>query len=408
MSRSVVITGVGALTPIGNSREDFWDSLVESRCGIKHFDKLDTLDIPVQKAGFIDDFKAGEHIEGINFRRLPRFSQFIIASVDMAIKDSGIRIDSIAPEKRGLIFNTINGPVDVTIKFLETLYLKGPQAVSPLKFAQTVMNAAAAPISIKNRLEGMGTVTSGLSSIITAYEYVKDGRADMMVAGGADAFGSNLDVFKTCSNHKMLATKNGSVEEGSRPADVLRNGNVMGEGAGMVVLESKEQAISRGATIYAEIVGYGITHDNNAVKKSNERTAEPIEKAVEFALQDAKITSDEIHYINALANSSVGIDYAEAVALRNAFPNILTIPVSTYKGHTGEISGAGDALGVIQTALSIKYQKIAPICGLKQIDPECGLNYVRTAPKSHDIHYALSNSMEVGGNTQAIILKHVN
>ena len=404
MSERVFISGMGVISAVGNNVNDFWQSLLSQKNGISDYEPLEEAGLANRKAGYVTDFNPKELIKGINTRRLSRYSRFTLAAIEQAISDSNIDLEKIDSGRKGLIFNTIRGSFETTIQVLNKLFQQGPQMVSPLKFAQTVTNAPATPVSIKYQLKGISTVIMGASAICLAYDYLKNNDADIIICGGVDVI-TTIDSFKALAGNNMLATAKNGTPELSCPGDMRHNGVIYGEGAGFVVLENQKSVEKRNGNIYCEIVGYGNAHDNMAVKYFNQRDAKPIEYSMTEALRDANINADQLSYINSMANSAPQVDECEAEAIKNVVKNYANIPVSTYKGSTGETFGSSDTLGVIQTALTLKNQKVAPIANLENIAPQCGLNYISKKPKEYQIQYGLANSFEVGGNVQSIVLK---
>jgi len=403
MKTKVFVTGIGVVSCAGIGKDAFWHTLLEGQDATDFYEPLTETDCLAEKAGFISDFDTPTLLSGYNHRRFSRYNKFIIAGIELAIKDSGIDLDDIPASRKGLIFETFHGASETTEAFLDQLYHHGPATVSPLMFSQTVSNAPATPVSIKYHLQGISTVIFGTSAILMAYDYLNHDQADVIVCGGGDAL-ILTDRFHTLSDLGLLAHRN-SVAECSCPGDIKRNGLIWGEGAGFVVLETAASVRKRRSGVYCEIAGYGAAHDHDAVKAYNQRRSEPVAYAMAAALQDAGIEPGDIQYINSMANSCHGIDEVEAQAIKRVFTNYDAISVSTFKGSTGETDGASDAFGIIQASLTLKTQTIAPIANLENIDPLCGLNYVRTKKHASEVEYALSNSFGDGGNVQSVVLK---
>ena len=406
MSQRVFITGIGVISPVGIGKDEFWNNLVKGKSGILPFPPLEEISIKARKAGYVSGFNPKELITGINSRRLSRYTQFTLAAVTLALQDSGLDIASIDPYQKGFIFNTIRGSYKTTVNFLRKLYSGGPSMVSPLKFSQTVMNAAATPVHLMYNIKGVSTVLTGSSAINMAYNYIKNCKAKIIICGGVDAI-SFLDPFKTLEDNGMLAHPENGIDEQSRPADVRRNGFVYSEAAAFVVLESEESALERSANTYAEITGYGMAHDGGAVKIFNNRNAEPIQYAMETALKKSDVLPEQVSFISSMANSSVGIDDVEARAIQNVFNHRSDYAVTSCKGSIGETFGASESLGIVQAALSLKEQVVPPTANLEVRDKNCDLPYVTGKPVHLPMDFAIANSFEAGGNVQSTVLHRV-
>lgn len=403
MKQRVFITGIGVITPVGNGKKEFWNSLIEGKSGIVDCPLIED-EVPFSKAGYINDFVAQDLLKGYNFRRMARNTRFAIAAIELAISDSNVDLETIEENRKGLIFNTIVGSAELAENFIQKLFLKGPEFVSPLKFAQTVTNAPATPVSIKHKLKGVSTVLQGASAVSMAYDFLSANKADLIICGGVDAI-TSADVFQSTYEAGILAHKENNKEEQSCPGDVNRNGFVLSEYSGFMILETEESVKKRNADIYCEILGYSKVHDKTSAYDNNKLSVEPLSYAIKNAIESANLTPDRINYCNSLANSCHSFDEIEAKAMNNVFGENSDVLVSTFKGSIGEARGASDAMGVIQSALSIKENKIAPIANLKEIDPDCRLNYVKENAVEQEINYAISNSAELGGNVQTVVLK---
>ncbi|MDY0092669.1 MAG: beta-ketoacyl-[acyl-carrier-protein] synthase family protein [Candidatus Vecturithrix sp.] len=401
----VFMTGIGVVSPIGTGKEQFWTSLLEAKDGIALYEPLQTRNVGAQKASLVKDFDSARWLQGYNYRRLSRYGKFTTASIELAIQDSGLDLTNIEATRKGLIFSTVHGAFEDSVAYIQKLLDLGPSGVSPLKFAQTVDNAPATLVSIKYQLKGVSTVVEGVSACAVAYDYLTNQQADIIICGGVDVIAS-VEQIIALEQAGVLAHTQDGLEETSRPGDIRRNGMIYGEAAAFVVLETEQSVQQRQADVYCEIAGYGAAHDNEAITLLNQRNTEPIIAAMQNALNDAGIAAQQIEYLNSLANSTPGIDEVEARAIQHVFDGAARLPVSTCKGATGETFGASDALGLIQAALSLKHQTIAPIANLTEIDPACGLQYVTQPPQPHVMEYALANSFEVGGNVQSMVLKN--
>lgn len=401
----IFVTGIGVVSPIGIGKEQFWTSLLEGKDGNVFYEPLQACNAGAQKAALVSDFDPARWLQGYNYRRLSRYGRFTTAAIELAIQDSQLDMNTIEATRKGLIFSTVHGAFEDSVAYIQKLLELGPSGVSPLKFAQTVDNAPATLVSIKYQLKGVSTVVEGVSACAVAYDYLTNQQADLIICGGVDVVASVEQIIALEQAGVLAHTQNG-LEETSRPGDIRRNGMIYGEAAAFVVLETGQSVQQRQAKVYCEIAGYGAAHDNDAITILNQRKPEPIIAAMQNALLDAGVAARQIDYLNSLANSTPGIDEVEARAVHHIFNGAERLPVSTCKGATGETFGASDALGLIQTALSLKHQVVAPIANLTEIDPACGLQYVTQMPQPHVMEYALANSFEVGGNVQSMVLKN--
>lgn len=403
MSEHVCITGLGVISPIGLSADEYLKNLMAGEGGIRPFEPLKALNIRPKKAGYVHSFDAKKMMPEINDRRLSRYVQFAYSAAKMAMEDSGINHEDIDPMRKGLMFSTVRGSYDTTINFLETLYAKGPGMVSPLKFSQTVMNAAATPISIKYQFKGPGTVITGISPIPYAYRTILSDKADIILAGGVDVI-SYLDPFIALDRENLLAHQNGTGDENSYPMDKRRNGFVYGEGAAFVLLEKREHVKKRNGHVYGEIISHATVHDSGSVYFFNRRKAEPITFAIGECLKKGNIRPDEIGVVVGMANSTPGIDEIEARAIKTVLEGGRYF-YTTPKGAIGETFGASFMMNIVLATQILEKGIIPPITNLEHQDPACSIPVVQSSPVIHEARYALCLGFEAGGNVQAALIK---
>lgn len=405
----IVISGIGVISPIAYGAQSYWEALQQGKSGIKSYDLIAELDIPSKKAGHIDSFKARNFIKGINYRRLSRYSQFLIAAVEQAIQDSQLNLSEIKPDRKGLVFSTNRGSSNETLQYLEKLYSDGPQAVSPMLFSQTVTNAPATYISIKHNLKGVSTVLSGITPLDLACRYLKQNRADIVICAGVDVLGKSNFYHESAHHMDMLATQYNGYSEDSRPFDSRRNGYIISEGSAAFILEKESSLKKRGARSYCEVASVSVMHDGDCTQFVNRRNPLVIEKTYQKALKKAGIEPKQVGYINSMANSSKGVDEKEAQAIQGIFNGFSAPMVSSTKGAIGETMGAGHAMSLAHAALSIYNQEYTPTLNLSKPDAETSkLNLIMEKPVKANVEFCLAGSFEQGGNTQAVVLKRSN
>lgn len=410
MSKRVVITGIGVISPIGKSINEFWNSLISGTNGI---DKVTLFDLKEQKATLaaeVKDFDASMHMEKSEARKLDRFSQFAMIAADEAVRDSGI-IGKIAPERLGVYFGSGIGGFDTMISEYKSLTERGPKRVSPMMIPKMISNIAAGNIAIKYNARGscLSIVTAcatGSNCIGEAYRCIKDGYADAIISGGAEASINPLGFagFTNC----MALCESDDKNRASIPFDKERCGFVMGEGAGAIVLEEYEHAISRGADIYTEIVGYGATSDAYHVTAPS-----PDGVGAANAIKNSLSNSGEVNpsaiYINAHGTSTPLNDKTETNAIKQVFgENAYKLHISSTKSMTGHMLGAAGAVEAIASILSIKNSIVPPTIGYKIPDEECDLDYTPNKSVDAKIVLALSTSLGFGGHNACLAFKEVS
>lgn len=408
MKRRVVVTGLGAITPIGNSIDSFWNSVKEGKNGIDNIKCFDTTDFKVKVAAEVKDFNAEDYLGKKDAKRLDRFIQFALISAKECIKDSNIDLDSVDRERFGVIFGSGIGGLITIENQMTNLINRGPSRVSPLAIPTIISNMAAGAIAIEFGIEGscLSITTACASSthcIGEAYRSIKDGYLDRAIVGGTEA---SICKFGISGFQSMTAlSKSEDINRASIPFDKDRNGFVMGEGAGALLLEDLDSALSRGAKIYAEVVGYGTTCDAHHIT-SPRSDGDGGYRAMRDSLIDANISPDKIGYINAHGTSTELNDKVETLAIKNAFSEAAkNVYVSSTKSMTGHLLGAAGAVEAIISIKALEEGFIPANINYLNPDEECDLNLVVNNGKNEEIEYAMSNSLGFGGHNGTIILK---
>ena len=408
MERRVVVTGMGAITPIGNNVEEFFNGLIEGKCGIDNITLFDTEKFKVKLAAEVKGYNPEEYFDRRSAKRLDRFSQFAMIAAREAMKDSGITKENTDMERVGIVVSSGIGGLGTIEEQNINLNQKGPDRVSPMYIPMAICNMATGNIAIDLGIRGeseciVTACASGTHSIGEALRLIRHGYQDAMLCGGCEASitPSGIAGFTTI---KALNTTDDKTRA-SIPFDKERSGFVMGEGAGVLVLEELEHAKARGAKIYAEVVGYGASSDAYHIT-SPAPEGEGGKRAMINALKDAKINPEDITYINAHGTSTPLNDKCETQAIKGAFSNCYDkLYVSSTKGHTGHLLGAAGAIEAIACVKAIEKSIIPPTIGYKVKDEDCDLNIVPNKPVEHEIKYAMSNSLGFGGHNSSIILK---
>ncbi|GED31403.1 beta-ketoacyl-ACP synthase II [Brevibacillus centrosporus] len=405
----VVITGLGVISPLGNSVDPFWDGLTKGKSGIRLIDTFDTAKQKAKIAGLIRDFD-GEGLFGRKeVRRMDRFVQFAIAAADQAWEDAGLQNAQVDRERFGVYVGSGIGGVQTLLEQQAVLEQRGPDRVSPLLAPMMIPNMAAAMISIKYGAHGptMAPVTAcsiGNTSIGEAFRLIKMGGADVMIAGGAEAAITEVSLAGF-GNSTALSTRNEEPQRASRPFDANRDGFVMAEGAGVVILESLSHALRRGARIYAEVIGYGASSDAYHMVATHPEGYGPY-LAMKWALQEAGIQPEQVDVISAHATSTEIGDRSETVAIKRLFGEAATrIPVTANKSMMGHLLGASGGVEAVALVKSLQEGLIPPTINQEESDPECDLDYVPNVARKKALQIGISNSFGFGGHNAVIAVK---
>lgn len=408
VERRIVVTGIGAITPIGNNVEEFWKGIKTGICGIDEITLFDTTDYKVKLAGELKNYNPEEHFEKKEIRRLDRYAQIAIVAAREAMKDSKINMEEENKTRVGVIVSSGIGGLTTIEQQKEVLINKGPDRVTPFFIPLSINNMAAGNISIEIGAQGESfaistACASATHSIGECYRLIKHGYQDVMLAGGTEASITPLGIAGF-TNMKALSTSNDKTRA-SIPFDKERNGFVMGEGAGVLVLEELEHAKKRGAKIYAEICGYGSTSDAYHIT-APAPNGEGGARAMLNALKDANIEPEKIDYINAHGTSTPINDKYETMAVKTAFgEHSKNVAMSSIKGATGHLLGAAGAVEAVACIKAMEDNFLPPTIGYKVKDEECDLDIVPNKGREKEINYAMSNSLGFGGHNSSIIFK---
>jgi len=410
--RRVVITGLGAVSPVGIGKDSFWESLTSGKSGIDYISKFDTTDFDVKIGAEVKNFDPTLYMDKKEAKRMDLFTQYAVAGTYLALEDAKVTPQELEPNRIGVIIGSGIGGIGTFETEKEKLMTKGPSRVSPFFIPMMISNMAAGQIAISFNLKGPSmTITtacaSGTHAIGEAFRMIKLGVIDAAVTGGTEAAISPMAVAGF-SSMKALSTRNDEPQKASRPFDKDRDGFVIGEGAGILFIEELEHALKRNATIYAEIVGYGATTDAFHITQPDPN-ADGARAAMQLALLEANVPLDEVDYINAHGTSTYYNDKLETLAIKDLFKeHAKDINISSTKSMTGHLLGAAGGIEAIATALAIKESTIPPTINYETKDEECDLNYTPNVKVNRDIRYALSNSLGFGGHNASILLKKYN
>lgn len=408
MERRVVITGLGAITPIGNNVEEFWKGIKEEKCGIDEITHFDTTDYKVKLAAEVKNYNPDNYFDKKASKRMDIFSQFAIIASREAMQDSGINSENTDMERVGVIVSTGIGGLPTIEKDNRALVEKGPDRVSPMYIPMAIVNMAAGNVAIDLGIKGesMAIVTacaSGTHSIGESYRMIKHGYQDVIFAGGTEASITPTGIAGF-TNIKAL-TQQTDKTRASIPFDKERSGFVMGEGSGVVVLEELEHARKRGAKIYAEVVGYGATSDAYHIT-SPSPDGSGAAKAMKIAMNEANVKPEDITYINAHGTSTHLNDLGETLAVKLALGEASKkVMMSSTKGNTGHLLGAAGGIETIVIAKAIQDNFVPATINYKVNDEECDLDIVPNKGRNVEVKYAMSNSLGFGGHNSSILLK---
>ena len=408
MKRRVVITGVGSVSSLGIGSDNLWKSIKMGKCGISRIERIDVSDLPVKIGAEIKDFDPSEFMDKKEVKRTDRFAQFALAAAKIAIEDSKLNLDKVNKERMGVIIGTGVGGIETMLTQHSEFLERGHKRVSPFVVPMMISNMASGLVAIKYGAKGFHecTVTacaSSTNSIGNSFKVIQRNDADIMITGGAEACITGLTLAGFCASKAM--TTNDDPNVACRPFDLERNGFVLGEGAGILILEELEHAISRGADIIAEIVGYGCTNDAYHMTSPAEG-GEGAAKCMKLAIEDAEINTFDIGYINAHGTSTKANDKGETAAVKAVFgKHAYELSISSTKSMTGHLLGASGAIEAIITSLALKEGFIPPTINYKTPDPECDLDYVPNKGKEAKFNYALTNSCGFGGHNASLVLK---
>ncbi len=405
--RRVAVTGLGAVTPVGNNVETTWNSIKAGKSGIDFITKFDTSELKVTVAAEVKDFDPTEYVEKRDLRKTDEFTVYAVAAAQQAVDDSGI-IGNIDPERFGVYIGSGIGGMQTFYANSIAMDHSGPRKVSPYFVPMMIGNMASGTVAIRFKAQGVclpivTACATGTHSIGEAFHAIKNGYADAIIAGGAEAAVTPLTIagFSSC---KALTTRN-DPKTACVPFDKRRDGFVMGEGSGIVILEEYEHAVARGAKIYAEICGYGNSCDAHHVTAPDPEAEGPA-RAIRAAVSEAEIPADGKIYINAHGTSTLANDKTETLAIKKAFgERAKELFISSTKSMTGHMLGAAGGTEAVLSVLALKEGILPPTVGYAEPDEECDLNYIPNAAIKQDVDYAMSTSLGFGGHNACIVFK---
>ncbi len=408
--RRIVVTGMGVISPIGNTLESFWDALVTGRSGISYNDRVPNYrNYPSQMAGIVRDFDERGYMDFKEARRMSRAAQFAVAAARMALLDSALDIRTVEPEEIGVVLGCGSLAAPETEQVVCVMLDKGGSKVSPFYITSSLPNMPACQISIQLGLRGYNSTVStacaaSAQAIGEAAEVLLRGDAEVVLAGGAEAPLTELMVASFCAV-RALSTHNADPARASRPFDATRNGFVPSEGAAVLVLETLAHAHARGARIHGELIGYGVSSDAYHVAAPDPNGAGAA-RAIRRALRRSGVTPQQVQYINAHATSTPAGDAAETLAVKTVFGEYAaTVAISSTKSVTGHLTGAAGAIEAVATILTLKHGLLPPTINYEVADPVCDLDYVPNTARAANVEIALSNSFGFGGQNAALVFR---
>ncbi len=412
MQRKVVVTGMGVVTCLGSGVATNWEALMAGRSGIGPITLFDAAKYKSRIAGEVrGNFDPHGYVQPKEFRRMDRFQQFAMVAAGEAVDDSKLELPPTNPFRGGVVVGSGMGGLSSIEEGMHLLLSKGPNSAPPLLITKVVINLSPGMLSIKYGLKGpnygvVNACTSGTSAIGEAFRIIRESRADFMIAGGAEAVVTELSVA-AFSKIRALSTRNDDPERASRPFDRNRDGFVISEGAGMLILESEEHAAERGALIHCEILGYGATDDAFHIVMPDE-TGSGAYEAMRLALEDAGVKPEQVDHVNAHGTSTDLNDKMETIAIKKLFgEHAYRLAISSTKSMTGHLIGAAGAVEAVYTIMALKKGMVPPTINLEEPDPDCDLDYTPNTPVSREMEYALSNSFAFGGQNGCLLFRRV-
>ncbi|HEX7229895.1 MAG TPA: beta-ketoacyl-ACP synthase II [Candidatus Binatia bacterium] len=407
--RRVVVTGLGVVSPLGTGVEKNWQAIIAGRSGIRAITRFSTEGFAARIAGEVPDFRAEDFIEPKEIKKMDLFIQYAIGAAEMSVQDSGLKIEGEFAENVGVIIGVGLCGLDTIETTHKAMLEGGPRKISPFFIPKVISNLAAGQIAIRHGAKGVNwtptsACASGTHAIGEAFNLIRRGTQDAVIAGGAEAVITPLAVGGFASM-KALSTRNEEPERASRPFDKARDGFVIGEGSGVLIIEEREHALKRGAKIYAEVIGYAANGDAYHMT-SPAPEGEGAARCMRLALKDAALMPHDVDYINAHGTSTEYNDANETTAIKNVFgEHAAKIPVSSTKSMTGHLLGAAGAVEAIYTVLALQEGVLPPTINYETPDPACDLDYVPNSARKAQIDVALSNSFGFGGTNACVILR---
>jgi 3-oxoacyl-[acyl-carrier-protein] synthase II len=409
MNRKVVVTGLGMVTPLGTGVQKNWEAICAGKSGIGPIEKFDASPFPVRIGGEVRDFKPEEFMDKQQVRRTDVFVHFALASAKMAVEDSKLKIDTKNAHRVGCLTASGLGGLESLEYYHQLLLEQGPRKISPFFIPGMIANMAAGQIAIEFGAKGpnltiVTACAASCHSIGESFRLIREGKADAMITGGSEAVVRPLALGGFCAM-RALSTRNDEPEKASRPFDLDRDGFVMAEGGGMLILEEMNQALERGASIYAEVVGYGMSGDAYHMT-APEPDGEGAILCIKNAIEDAGLKPEDIDYINAHGTSTKLNDESETRAVKAVFgAHAYKLAISSTKSMTGHLLGGAGGVEAVYTVLAIKHGIMPPTINYEKPDPECDLDYVPNVARKAKVRVAMSNSFGFGGTNASLIFK---
>ena len=407
--RRVVVTGLGALTPVGNSTDEFWSAITQGRSGIGPITKFDSTGYPTRIAGEVREFDALRYVDKKEARRLDPYLQYAIACAAMAVEDASLDVSKVDGTRFGVLIGSGIGGIQTLLETHKTLLDRGPDRVSPFFIPMMIVNMASGLVSMRFGAKGPNSAVvtacaTGNHALGDALRIIQRNDADVMIAGGAEAIIVPLTIAGFCAM-KAMSTRNDEPTRASRPFDAGRDGFVCGEGGGVLILEALEHAQRRDARIYAEIIGYGMTGDAHHMT-APDPTGDGAARAISAALADARLDASAVGYINAHGTSTEYNDKFETLAIKRVFgDHAYRLAVSSTKSMTGHLLGAAGGVEAIATVLALHHGLLPPTINYEVPDPACDLDYVPNQARKQDVEFALSNAFGFGGTNATLAFR---
>jgi 3-oxoacyl-[acyl-carrier-protein] synthase II len=407
--RRVVVTGVGAVTPVGNTAEEFWAALIQGKSGIGPVTRFDASPLPTRIAGELKGFDPLRYMDKKDDRKFDPFLKYAIACAAMAVEDAGLNVERVDRTRFGVLVGSGIGGITTLLETHKVLLDKGPDRVSPFFIPMLIINMASGLISMRFGAKGPNSsvvtaCATGNHAIGDAMKIIQRNDADIMIAGGSEAIILPLTFAGFCQM-KAMSTRNDDPGRASRPFDATRDGFVCGEGGGLVVLESLDHALARDARIYAEVVGYGMTGDAHHMTAPDPE-ADGAARAMSLALKDAGVEPSTVGYINAHGTSTQYNDKSETMAIKRVFgDHARKLAVSSTKSMTGHLLGAAGGIEAIATAFAIHHGILPPTINYETPDPDCDLDYIPNQARKQDVEIALTNAFGFGGTNATLVLR---
>ncbi|KXS44707.1 MAG: 3-oxoacyl-[acyl-carrier-protein] synthase II [Candidatus Frackibacter sp. T328-2] len=409
MSNRVVVTGMGVISPVGSGLDNYWSSLIAGESGIDKITHFNADEYDSQIAGEVKDFDAKDYMDRKEAKRMDKFAQFAVGAAKMAVDDAELEIDEGNSERIGVLIGSGIGGMETYEAQAKRLVKRGPGRISPFFIPMMIANMASGQVSIHTGAKGPNTTTvsacaSGTNAIGDAFEIIQRGDADIMITGGAEASVTPLSYAGFCAM-KAMSTRNDDPQRASRPFDAERDGFVMGEGSGVLILEKLESALERGAKIYGEVAGYGMSGDAYHVT-APDPNGEGAARSMQMAIDNSNLNLTDIDYINAHGTSTPQNDKLETMAIKSVFEEHANkLAISSTKSMTGHLLGAAGGIEAIASILAIKEGVVPPTINYENEDEDCDLDYIPNEKREMEVNASLSNSLGFGGHNATLIFK---